>query len=542
MNWKPERISTKVVIPLVSVVIISLGLVFVLLTRHTRETVVRLNTTSLQLETKRLYYFCEKAIEELVVAQQFGNPTLVAAKKEVVLSEIENHLLSEGIDGFTAKQQNILLSTIEIGSGIEFEGASGTLKIESREGLFYGYYLYFPVWEWYLVTLLHEEPYWSSNKRILVFLTLSGGIYITLGVVVLLILLYGLQRPLSVMVKQLHEKGRISLRTGTKELDLLSTTINRQLESILQESNAKAQYANDLKISNRKLAKLTEELENRVRERTAELSEAYIRMQEMGMMKTAFLSSVSHELRTPLTSVLGFSALIKRKLTKIIFPQVISSERKTERAMEQTLINLDIIIEEGERLTNLINDVLDIAKIESGLIEWKEEEVDLGEVFDKAATSLSPLFEKKRLAVKGEIDEGELLIIADGDRMQQVVINLFSNAIKFTEKGEIHYKVSRENDHWIRCQVEDSGIGIPADQLEEIFLQFKQVENTLIGKPQGTGLGLPICKEILRHYGGEIWAESEVGKGSVFVFRIPNKDKERYVKEEGGNGEKNSDC
>ena len=542
MTWKPERISTKVVIPLVSVIIISLGLVFVLLTRHTRETVVRLNTTSLQLETKRLYYFCEKAIEELVVAQQFGNPTLVAAKKEVVLSEIENHLLSEGIDGFTAKQQNILLSTIEIGSGIEFEGASGTLKIESREGLFYGYYLYFPVWEWYLVTLLHEEAYWSSNKRTLVFLTLSGGVYITLGVVVLLILLFGLQRPLSVMVKQLHEKGRITLRTGTKELDLLSTTINRQLESILQESNAKAQYADDLKISNLKLAKLTEELENRVRERTAELSEAYIRMQEMDMMKTAFLSSVSHELRTPLTSVLGFSNLIRRKLTKIIFPQVVSSERKTERAMEQTLINLDIIIEEGERLTNLINDVLDIAKIESGLIEWKEEEVDLGEVFDKAATSLSPLFEKKRLAVKGEIDEGELLIIADGDRMQQVVINLFSNAIKFTEKGEIHFKVSRENDHWIRCQVEDSGIGIPADQIEEIFQQFKQVENTLIGKPQGTGLGLPICREILRHYGGEIWAESEVGKGSVFVFRIPNKDKERYVKEEGGNGEKNSDC
>ncbi len=536
MIWKPERISTKVVIPLVSLVIISLGLVSVLLTRHTRETIVRLNTASLQLETKRLFHICEKAIEELIVAQQFGNPTLVAAKKEVVLSEIENYLLAEGIDGFTAKQQDILLSTIEVGIRIEFEGASGTLKVESREGLFYGYYLYFPVWEWYLVTLLHEEAYWGSHQRTLVFLILTGGVYIFLGVVVMLILLYGLQRPLSVMVKQLHEKGRISLRTGTKELDLLATTINRQLESILQESKAKAQYANDLQISNRKLAKLTEELENRVRERTLELSEAYIKLQEMDIMKTAFLSSVSHELRTPLTSVLGFAALIRKKLKTIVFPQIVSPERKTERTMEQTLTNLDIIVEEGKRLTNLINDVLDIAKIESGRIEWKDEEVDLVEVFSKVATSLSPLFEKKGLTVNGEIGEGEFLIRADCDRIQQVVTNLFSNAVKFTEQGEIRYKVNRENEHWIRCQVEDSGIGIPADQLEEIFQQFKQVENTLNGKPQGTGLGLPICREILRHYGGEIWAESDVGKRSVFIFRLPDKDKE------GGNDEENSDC
>ena len=182
MSWKPERISTKVVIPLVLVVIISLGLVFVLLTRHTRETMVRLNTAALKLETKRLYHFCQKAVEELIVDQQFGNPTLMNARKEVVLSEIESHLLAEGIDGITVQQQDIILSTIEVGSDLEFEGASGTIGIESNEGFFYGYYLYFPVWEWHLVTLLHEEPYWASHDRTKVFLTFTGFVYIFLGV------------------------------------------------------------------------------------------------------------------------------------------------------------------------------------------------------------------------------------------------------------------------------------------------------------------------------------------------------------------------
>lgn len=241
MSWKPESISSKVVIPLVLVVIVSLGLVFALLTRHTRETVIRLNTAALRLETKRLYHFCEKAVEELIVDQQFGNPTLSNAKKEVVLSEIENHLLAEGIDGLTASQQGIILSTIEIGSKPVFEGASGTLEIESNEGIFYGYYLYFPVWEWHLITLKHEKTYWASHDRIQVFLTVTGVVYILLGLFVLVILLFGLQRPLSIMVKQLNKNGRINLRTGTRELDLLSETINSQLESILKESDAKVE-------------------------------------------------------------------------------------------------------------------------------------------------------------------------------------------------------------------------------------------------------------------------------------------------------------
>ena len=239
MIWKPESISTKVVIPLVLTVFISLSFVFVLLTRHTKETVIRLNTAALKLETKRLYHFCEKAVEELVIDEKFGSPEHMAAKKEVVLSEIENHLLSEGIDGVTADHQGIILSTIQIEQSPYFKGASGTLEISGKEGLFYGYYLYFPVWEWHVATLLHENEYWAGHLRIKAFLTITGFVYLILGVVVLLILLRGVQKPLHKMAAQLIENGKIDYRSGTKELDLLASTINRQLKEIVKESEAK---------------------------------------------------------------------------------------------------------------------------------------------------------------------------------------------------------------------------------------------------------------------------------------------------------------
>ena len=239
MNWKPERISTKVVIPLILVISVSLALVYGLLTRHINETVIKLNTAALQIETKRLYHFCEKAVEELISDRQFGNPEVMGTKEEVVLSEIETHLLAEGIDGFIASRGTIVFSTIDVTSQPLFKGASGTLEITSAEGRFYGYYLYFPVWEWYLATVLHETPYWASQKQTRLILATTGLVYTLLGLIVLLILLYGVQRPLYLMANQLKGEGRILYRSGTRELDLLASTINRQLDLIIKEGEAK---------------------------------------------------------------------------------------------------------------------------------------------------------------------------------------------------------------------------------------------------------------------------------------------------------------
>jgi signal transduction histidine kinase/DNA-binding response OmpR family regulator len=237
--------------------------------------------------------------------------------------------------------------------------------------------------------------------------------------------------------------------------------------------------------------------------------------------KSAFLSTVSHELRTPLTSVLGFAKIISKRLQDKIFPIVDQSDPKTEKTVNQINENLNVVISEGERLTHLINDVLDLAKIEAGRMEWNQENVSLAEVVERAISATTSLFEQKNIKLVKKIEENVPDIIGDTDKLIQVVINLFSNAVKFTEKGDVTCKVYQK-DNEVIVSVKDTGIGIASEDYGAVFEQFKQVGgDTLTDKPKGTGLGLPICKEIVEHHGGRIWVDSQVGKGSTFSFAIP---------------------
>jgi signal transduction histidine kinase/CheY-like chemotaxis protein/uncharacterized protein YigA (DUF484 family) len=237
--------------------------------------------------------------------------------------------------------------------------------------------------------------------------------------------------------------------------------------------------------------------------------------------KSAFLSTVSHELRTPLTSVLGFAKIINKRLNDKIFPAVNQSDPKTGKTIAQINENLQVVISEGERLTHLINDVLDLAKIEAGRMEWNQESVSLPEVVERAVLATTSLFDQKGIKLIKKIDSDIPDIIGDEDKLIQVVINLFSNAVKFTEKGNVTCQVSRK-DNEVIVQVSDTGIGIAPEDYGAVFEQFKQVGgDTLTDKPKGTGLGLPICKEIVEHHGGRIWVESTIGKGSTFSFAIP---------------------
>lgn len=237
--------------------------------------------------------------------------------------------------------------------------------------------------------------------------------------------------------------------------------------------------------------------------------------------KSAFLSTVSHELRTPLTSVLGFAKIIRKRLEEKIFPEIDTSNPKTEKTVTQISENLQVVISEGERLTHLINDVLDLAKIEAGKMEWNFETVSIIEVVERAIAATTSLFEQKDLALKREIASDVPEISGDRDKLIQVVINLFSNAVKFTDHGSVGIKISGSDDDII-VSVTDTGIGIAEEDYHAVFEQFKQVGgDTLTDKPKGTGLGLPICKEIIEHHGGKIWLESERGKGSIFSFSIP---------------------
>lgn len=242
--------------------------------------------------------------------------------------------------------------------------------------------------------------------------------------------------------------------------------------------------------------------------------------EEADAAKSSFLSTVSHELRTPLTSVLGFAKIIRRRLEERLFPLIPETDRKVQQTKQQVLGNLDVVVSEGERLTKLIDDVLDLAKIEAGKFTWNIAPISMEDVMERALDATASLFDTKNLAIERQIEPGLPVVTGDRDRLIQVVINLISNAVKFTDTGAITCAVARHGSE-ILVSVKDNGIGItPADQ-EKVFEKFKQVGDTLTDKPKGTGLGLPICKEIVEHHGGRIWVDSAPGQGSTFSFTLP---------------------
>ncbi len=307
-----------------------------------------------------------------------------------------------------------------------------------------------------------------------------------------------------------HAMAGVPLHSGSKVVGVLALASDRESERVFGDDEVEllsrfAQLAS-IALDNARLYAAAQE----AKEAADAANEA----------KSAFLASVSHELRTPLTSILGFAKIIEKRLVERVFPTVQAEDRKTRRAIEQVTTNLDIIIAEGERLTAMINDVLDLAKIEAGKVEWHMQPIKVAEVIERATAATAALFEQKGLELIKDVTEDLPEVSGDQDRLIQVIINLISNAVKFTAKGSVTCRARRVDSH-ILVSVRDTGLGIAqADQLQ-VFEKFKQVGDTLINKPQGTGLGLPICKEIVEYHGGHIWVESELGKGSTFTFTLP---------------------
>ena len=249
-------------------------------------------------------------------------------------------------------------------------------------------------------------------------------------------------------------------------------------------------------------------------------------------MKTEFISMVSHELRTPLTSVLGFAKLISKSFEKDVASKFDADDRKGQRAVRRINENLQIIVNEGERLTRLINDVLDISKMEAGKVEWHMEQVAVERVIRSAVTAISSLAKQKGLPIRVRVADHLPAVQADPDRLTQVLTNLLSNAIKFTDAGQVELIARHVEDNpdgvepasrdgWVAVSVKDSGIGIAPENLSQVFEKFRQVRDVTPDRPKGTGLGLPICQEIIEQHGGRIWVESELGVGSVFTFVLP---------------------
>ena len=236
--------------------------------------------------------------------------------------------------------------------------------------------------------------------------------------------------------------------------------------------------------------------------------------------KSDFLANVSHELRTPLVSILGFTRIVQKRLEERIFPFLPQENGKFDKTAHQIQENLGIIITEGQRLTTMINNLLDLEKIESGKMEWRFQAVDSSAIVRQAADATAPLFEGKPLALQIDIAERLPPVLGDPDKLIQVIINLISNAVKFTSRGMVTIQ-ARGGEKEVVFSIIDQGIGIAPQDQAMVFEKFRQVGDSLTGKPQGTGLGLAISKEIVEHHQGKIWLVSQPGKGSKFSFSIP---------------------
>jgi signal transduction histidine kinase len=240
-----------------------------------------------------------------------------------------------------------------------------------------------------------------------------------------------------------------------------------------------------------------------------EQSATVAQLRELDRLKSSFLANMSHELRTPLNSILGFADVILEGL---------------DGPLTENMNNdLGLIYKNGQHLLHLINDVLDMAKIESGKMNLNVEKFNLQEIIEEVTSITSPLASEKNLALFIEPDsDHEVEINADKIRLRQVMINLINNAIKFTEKGKIAIRVAREENN-VLISVKDTGIGIPIELLESVFQEFTQVDTTTTRKVGGTGLGLPISRRLIQMHGGRLWAESTGidGEGSTFHVFLP---------------------
>ena len=239
---------------------------------------------------------------------------------------------------------------------------------------------------------------------------------------------------------------------------------------------------------------------------TAELRAANDQLKGLDRLKDDFMSSVTHELRTPLTSIRAFAEMM------VDAPGMDAAQRHRF---------LTLVVAETERLTRLVNQVLDMAKIESGHAEWRNTEVDLRALLQQALLTTSEMFRERGVGVALEMPDVVAPLHADPDRLLQVLLNLLSNAVKFVPGGHGRVRVVLSVDAQ-RASIEvcDNGPGVPAEQQQLVFEKFRQGGEAL-NRPQGTGLGLPISRRIVEHFGGRMWLRSEPGQGACFGFDLP---------------------
>ncbi len=335
----------------------------------------------------------------------------------------------------------------------------------------------------------------------------------------------GAARAETALARLERETGRTLARDSRADSDVVAF-VERQLAGSMGAASARIMVASVLREEMHDIDEVTrlldeasqlvlysrklEDKSRKLETATAELQAANGRLLELDKLKDDFMATVSHEIRTPLTSIRSFGEILRDN---------------PDLDVEQRQEFMSIIVVESERLSRLINDILDLAKMEAGTTQWLVEDVDPGQALSEAMVATSGLVAMSpstRLAA--DIAAGMSPIRVDRDRFKQVVINLVSNGLKFCDPaaGMVTVKAWQEGG-MLRVDVIDNGQGIARQDHDKIFERFQQAGNTLTDKPQGTGLGLPICRQILEQFGGAIWVDSEPGHGATFSFKIPAK-------------------
>jgi signal transduction histidine kinase len=290
----------------------------------------------------------------------------------------------------------------------------------------------------------------------------------------------------------------------------LSIGMGLILVALLEEQEELVSEMKGRMLAEEALQRLNAELERRVAERTQELLAANIRLQELDCLKSMFIASMSHELRTPLNSIIGFTGVILMG-----FAGSLTEEQKTQLIMVKNSAN---------HLLSLINDVIDVSKIETGKIKLLIERFNLRELLLEVRDSLHLTASKKGLALFVEVPQ-TLAVETDQRRIRQVIVNLVGNAIKFTEKGEVRIHVAEKNGN-IEIAVSDTGPGIRKEDIQKLFAAFSRIQLPDHPIVEGTGLGLYLSQRIASLFGGDIRVESVFGKGSTFTFSLPHAYKE----------------
>jgi signal transduction histidine kinase len=290
---------------------------------------------------------------------------------------------------------------------------------------------------------------------------------------------------------------------GTQNTETLVTKGDQEFISIL--ANQIGQTLDNARLFE-KTWRSQQELEIKVEERTRQLKQALEEVKKISKRKSDFISSVSHEIRTPLTSIKGYAAIILAG--------------KLGALPEEIHTRLEKINRHSDELVHMVNDLLDISRIESGKVEIKKEALGLRTITDKISDLFSEQFKTKNINFSSNIPDNCQEISADRGQIERVFINLVGNALKFTpENGKIQINANRTNNI-IQINVKDTGFGIPEDAQESIFEEFFRVDNTINQEVKGTGLGLTLVKHIIEAHQGKIWVKSKVGEGSTFSFTL----------------------